>query len=79
MSPLFIMYTADLLSLTQQHHLSPHLYADDTQIYGGCVHTCSAADMKLFEMSMMMMMMMMGIGLDYVGQLDSYLVRTVDL
>jgi len=31
---LFIMYTSDLVSLIQQHRLSPHLYADDTQIYG---------------------------------------------
>ena len=31
---LFIMYTADLVSLIQQHCLSPHLYTDDTQIYG---------------------------------------------
>jgi len=31
---LFIMYTADLVSLIQQHCLSPHLYANDTQIYG---------------------------------------------
>jgi len=28
------MYTADLVLLIQQHCLSPHLYADDTQIYG---------------------------------------------
>jgi len=28
------MYTADLVSLIQQHCLSPHLYSDDTQIYG---------------------------------------------
>jgi len=28
------MYTADLVSLIQQHYLSPHLYADDTQVYG---------------------------------------------
>jgi len=33
---LFIMYTADLVSLIQQHCLSPHLYSDDTQIYGAC-------------------------------------------
>jgi len=31
---LFIVYTADLVSLIQQHCLSPHLYADDTQING---------------------------------------------
>jgi len=33
---LFIMYIADLVSLIQQHCLSLHLYADDTQIYGAC-------------------------------------------
>jgi len=33
---LFIMYTADLVSVVEQHGLSPHLYADDTQIYGFC-------------------------------------------
>jgi len=31
---LFIVYTADLVSLIQQHCMSPHLYADDTQING---------------------------------------------
>jgi len=31
---LFIVYTADLVSLIQLHCLSPQLYADDTQIYG---------------------------------------------
>jgi len=35
-SILFIMYTADLVSLIQHHCLSLHLYADDTQIYGAC-------------------------------------------
>jgi hypothetical protein len=33
---LFLLYTADLLSLTEKHDLHPHLYADDTQIYGYC-------------------------------------------
>lgn len=33
---LFILYTADLVALIQSHHLHPHLYADDTQLYGSC-------------------------------------------
>jgi len=28
------LYTADLLQLNNCHHLHPHAYADDTQIYG---------------------------------------------
>jgi len=31
---LFLYYTADLLRLVDSHHLHPHLYANDTQIYG---------------------------------------------
>jgi hypothetical protein len=30
------MYTLDLSSITKQHGLHPHPYADDTQIYGSC-------------------------------------------
>jgi hypothetical protein len=30
---LFILNIAELISLIEQHGLSPHLYADDTQIY----------------------------------------------
>ena len=30
------MYTADLVSVIEQHALSLHLYTDDTQIYGSC-------------------------------------------
>ena len=33
---LFIMYIADLVALIQKHGLCPHLYADDSQIYGSC-------------------------------------------
>ena len=33
---LFLLYTADLIHLIEQHGLHPHLYADDTQIHGSC-------------------------------------------
>ena len=33
---LFLLYTADLLQLIKRHHLTPHAYADDTQVYGYC-------------------------------------------
>ena len=31
---LFILYTADLVGLVEQHCFRPHLYSDDTQVYG---------------------------------------------
>ncbi len=33
---LFILYTADLVPLIERHGLTPHLYADDTQVVGSC-------------------------------------------
>lgn len=36
---LFITYSADLLKLIKRHHLTPHAFADDSQIYGFCKPT----------------------------------------
>lgn len=40
---LFVLYTADLISLVQEGGLLPHLYADDTQVYGSCRPSAVAA------------------------------------
>jgi len=34
---LFILYVTDLATLVESHGLTPHQYADDTQIYGSCL------------------------------------------
>ena len=46
---LFLLYTADLLNLIQSHALLPHMYADDTQVYGIC--RPAVADELLVQMS----------------------------
>ena len=33
---LFLLYAVDLVQLVESFELYPHLYADDTQIYGFC-------------------------------------------
>jgi len=33
---LFVLYTADLIMLIESYGLSPHLNADDTEVYGSC-------------------------------------------
>jgi len=39
---LFVLYTADFVQLIETYGLSPHLYADDTQVYGSCAPTAVA-------------------------------------
>jgi len=40
---LFLLYTADLIRLIENSGLHPHLYADETQIYGFCSPRDTAA------------------------------------
>jgi hypothetical protein len=43
---LFVLYTVDLIELICSQGLCPHLYTDDTQLYGSCRpgHTSSLAE-----------------------------------
>ena len=38
---LFVLYTVDLLRVIDNYGLSPHMYADDTQVYGFCRPTAA--------------------------------------
>ena len=40
---LFVLYTVDLLRVIDSHGLTPHMYADDTQVYGFCQPTAATA------------------------------------
>jgi len=40
---LFLLYTAELLEVIQARGLSGHAYADDTQLYGSCLPSQTAA------------------------------------
>jgi hypothetical protein len=42
---LFVLYIANLIPLIERHGLHPHLYADDTQVYG----SCSLADVRQLQ------------------------------
>jgi hypothetical protein len=46
---LFILYTADLVSLVKNCNFTPHIYADDTHIFGSC--TPSEVDSFLSKVS----------------------------
>ena len=44
---LFLLYCCDLQLIIESHGLSPHLYADDSQIYGSCRPSPGVADAHL--------------------------------
>jgi len=44
---LFLLYTADLIAVVERHGFCPHLYADDSQVYGSC-RPSAIADFQLW-------------------------------
>jgi len=46
---LFVLYTADLISVTARYGLSSRMYADDTQIHASCRPTVNIFTSKVSE------------------------------
>ena len=47
-SILFLLYTDDVPNIVQQHGLSSHIYADDTQLYAHCkAQSCQKTAVKV--------------------------------
>ena len=47
---LFLLYTADVPNIVQQHELSSHTYANDTQLYAHCkAQSCQETAVKVTE------------------------------
>ena len=47
---LFLLYTTDVPNIVQQHELSSHTYADDTQLYAHCkAQSCQKTAVKVIE------------------------------
>ena len=47
---LFVLYMADVPNIMQQHGLSSHTYADDTQLYAHCkAKSCQETAVKVTE------------------------------
>ena len=50
---LFILYTADLTDVANEHHVSIHMFADDTQLYVHCGRDNTASTITRLEQCIM--------------------------